>query len=305
MLHHKGYDGHKGKLLCLILGVLGVLGGSSALGQTNTDAPGLAITTAARSSQPGGVVVLTIVTGARADAVRVRAFDRDMPALRVDPLRWRALVGIDLDVRAGRYPIAVEAMADSTPLRATYGLVVRPRQFPTRTLKVDEAFVNPPPGVTGRIAREARELEDLWQHSPRESRWSDGFVRPVPHAANSRFGARSIYNGRPRSQHGGADFLSPAGTPVDAPNAAQVVLARDLYFLGQTVVLDHGQGVFSILAHLSSIDVHEGGSVEAGQTVGRVGATGRVTGPHLHWAVRVAGARVDPLAMVELLEQQH
>ena len=163
--------------------------------------------------------------------------------------------------------------------------------------------MNPPPDVAGRIALEARELEQLWQRSPAESRWSDGFVRPVPNPANSRFGARSIYNGQPRSQHGGADFLSPAGTPVQAPNAAQVVLARDLYFLGRTVVLDHGQGLFSILAHLSEIDVQPGESVEAGQIVGRVGATGRVTGPHLHWAVRLAGARVDPLSLVELVNQ--
>jgi murein DD-endopeptidase MepM/ murein hydrolase activator NlpD len=144
---------------------------------------------------------------------------------------------------------------------------------------VDEAFVNPPPSVTARIAREARELEDLWQHSARESRWSDGFVRPVPNPANSRFGTRSTYNGQPRSQHSGADFLSPAGTPVHAPNGAQVVLARDLYFLGRTVVLDHGQGLFSILAHLSAIDVQEGEHVETGHIVGRSGATGRVTGP--------------------------
>jgi murein DD-endopeptidase MepM/ murein hydrolase activator NlpD len=286
-----------------VLAALCVLGGSSALGQTKTDAHGLTITTAARSLQPGEVVVLTIATEARADAVRVRAFDRDMPALRVDPLQWRALVGIDLGTTAGRYPIAVDAVADSKTVRATHVLVVQPRRFPTRTLKVDEAFVNPPPSVTGRIVREARELEDLWQRSPRESRWSDGFVRPVPNPANSRFGTRSIYNGQPRSQHSGADFLSPAGTPVQAPNAAQVVLARDLYFLGHTVVLDHGQGLFSILAHLSAFDVHEGEHVEAGQILGRVGATGRVTGPHLHWAVRLAGARVDPLALVDLVRK--
>jgi murein DD-endopeptidase MepM/ murein hydrolase activator NlpD len=263
----------------------------------------LTITEAARSLQPGEVVVLTIDTEVRADTLRVRAFNRDMPAIRVDPLQWRALVGIDLDVTAGRYPIAVEAVAGSKTLRATHVLMVRPRRFPTRTLKVDEAFVNPPPGVSGRIAREARELEELWRHSSRASRWSDGFLRPVPNPANSRFGTRSIYNGQPRSQHSGADFLSPAGTPVQAPNAARVVLARDLYFLGQAVVLDHGQGLFSILAHLSAIDVHEGDNVEAGQIVGRVGATGRVTGPHLHWAVRLAGARVDPLALVDLVRK--
>ena len=284
--------------------VLCVLCSSAALGQTKTDAHGLAITTAARSLQPGEVVVLTIATAARADALRVRAFNRDMPALRVDPLQWRALVGIDLGVAAGRYPIAVEAHEDSKILRATHVLVVRPRRFPTRRLNVDEAFVNPPPNVAERIAREDRELQDLWQHSPRESHWSDGFVRPVPNPANSRFGTRSIYNGQPRSQHAGADFLSPARTPVQAPNAAEVVLAHDLYFLGQTVVLDHGQGLFSILAHLSAIDVHQGETVAAGQVVGCVGATGRVTGPHLHWAVRVAGARVDPLSLLALINQR-
>ena len=266
-------------------------------------APALTITEAARSFQPGEVVVLTIDTAAPADTLRVRAFNRDMPALRVGQLQWRALVGIDLGVTPGRYPVAVDAHEDAKVARATHVLVVQPRRFPTRTLRVDEGFVNPPPSVNERIVREARELQELWRHSPRESRWSDGFVRPVPNPANSRFGTRSIFNGQPRSQHGGADFLSPTGTPVQAPNAAQVVLARDLYFLGNTIVLDHGQGLFSILAHLSAIDVRYGESVAAGHIVGRVGATGRVTGPHLHWAVRLAGARVDPLALVELLER--
>ncbi|MEO8260389.1 MAG: peptidoglycan DD-metalloendopeptidase family protein [Acidobacteriota bacterium] len=262
------------------------------------------MTEAARSLQPGEAVVLTIGTGTNADAVRVRAFGRDMPVLRVDPLHWRALIGIDLDVKPGRHPIAVEAVAASATSHVTHVMTVLPRRFPTRTLNVDEAFVNPPPGVAGRIAAEARELDELWRHSPAESHWSDGFLRPVPNPANSRFGARSVYNGQPRSQHGGADFLSPAGTPVDAPNAAQVVLARDLYFLGRTVILDHGQGLFSILAHLSALDVQRGEMVAAGQIVGRVGATGRVTGPHLHWAVRLAGARVDPLSLVEILNPQ-
>jgi murein DD-endopeptidase MepM/ murein hydrolase activator NlpD len=309
MLDHNGHDGHKGKIYWPYLCVLCVLCGGSAphprfLTRTApSPATALTITAIARSVQPGEVVVLTIDTTARAGTLRVRAFNHDMPALRVSPLRWRALVGIDLGVTPGRYPIAVDAHEDAKVARATHVLVVQPRRFPTRRVKVDEGFVNPPPSVSERIAREARDLQELWRHSPRESRWSDGFVRPVPNPANSRFGTRSIYNGQPRSQHGGADFLSPAGTPVQAPNAAQVVLARDLYFLGNTVVLDHGQGLFSILAHLSAIDVHQGESVAAGKIVGRVGATGRVTGPHLHWAVRLADARVDPLAVVELLEK--
>jgi murein DD-endopeptidase MepM/ murein hydrolase activator NlpD len=122
----------------------------------------------------------------------------------------------------------------------------------------------------------------------------------VPQAANSRFGSRSIYNGQPRSPHGGADFLSPAGTPIKAPNAGHVAIARDLYYTGNTVVIDHGLGLFSVLAHLSAIDVHEGDTIVAGQIVGKVGATGRVTGAHLHWGIRLAGARVDPLSLLAL-----
>ena len=126
-------------------------------------------------------------------------------------------------------------------------------------------------------------------------------MRPVPHDANSAFGTRSIFNGKPRNAHGGADFLSPGGTPVHAPNAGRVAIARSLYFSGNTVVIDHGLGLFSTLAHLSVIEVLEGDPVSAGQVVGLVGATGRVTGAHLHWAVRASGARVDPLSLLALL----
>ena len=134
-----------------------------------------------------------------------------------------------------------------------------------------------------------------------EPLWTAAFVRPVPQPANSAFGTRSIFNGKPRNAHGGADFLSPSGTPVHAPNAGRVAVARNLYFSGNTVVIDHGAGLFSMLAHFSAMDVAEGDRVEPGQVVGRVGATGRVTGPHLHWAVRADGARVDPLSLLALL----
>jgi murein DD-endopeptidase MepM/ murein hydrolase activator NlpD len=123
----------------------------------------------------------------------------------------------------------------------------------------------------------------------------------VNDAANSAFGTRSIFNGQPRNAHGGADFLSPAGTAVHAPNAGRVLVARDLYYSGNTVIIDHGLGLFSMFAHLSAFDTREGDRVEAGAIVGRVGATGRVTGPHLHWAVRANGARVDPLSLLAVL----
>jgi len=252
----------------------------------------------ARAVEPGELVVLTVVLPEHRDALRVHAFDRDAAAFAVDDRRWRALFGIDLDVKPGTYHVIVEAGGGLT---ATTDLVVARHRFPTRRLTVDEGFVNPPPQLTDRIAQEAALLATTWHHRTPERLWSSPFVRPVPQPANSQFGTRSIFNGRPRGAHGGADFPSPAGTPIRAPNAGRIVIARDLYFTGNTVVIDHGLGIFSMLAHLSAMDVREGDLVEAEGAIGLVGATGRVTGPHLHWAVRVNGARVDPLSVLALL----
>jgi murein DD-endopeptidase MepM/ murein hydrolase activator NlpD len=259
------------------------------------------LSAAARSIQPGELVLLTIDTSEPANLVRARAFGHDLLPFRVEPQQWRVLIGIDLDVTAGAYPVTVEAGSVGPTRRATYTLVVRSKRFPTRQLTVNAAFVNPPPNMAERITQEAREIEQLWRSASPERLWSGAFVRPVPDAANSAFGTRSIFNGQARSPHGGADFLSPAGTPVKAPNAGRVVLARELYFTGNTVIIDHGLGLFSMLAHLSATDVQTGDFVAAGGVIGRVGATGRVTGPHLHWAVRVSGARVDPLALLSIL----
>jgi murein DD-endopeptidase MepM/ murein hydrolase activator NlpD len=234
-------------------------------------------------------------------APRVRAFDRAALPFQIDPATWRVLVGIDLDTAPGTYAVAIDAGPSSTAVHKTYSLVVGPKKFATRKLTVDENFVNPPANMQERIARESARLAELWQHSTPAKLWNGPFVRPVPQEANSAFGTRSIFNGKPRNAHGGADFLSPAGTPIQAPNAGHVAVARNLYYSGNTVIIDHGLGLFSMLAHLSVMEVHEGDQVTAGQLLGRVGATGRVTGPHLHWAIRASGARVDPLSLLALL----
>jgi len=263
-------------------------------------AAALEVIARSRSTQPGELVLVAITAPPQTRRVRVRAFDREIPPYPVDERHWQALVGIDLDTRPGTYPIAVDADGHDT---AAYQLVVRPRKFPTRRLTVDPDFVTPPASARERIESDAKLLDDVW-HERSARLWHAPFVRPVPQAANSAFGTRSVFNGQRRNAHGGADFLSPAGTPVHAPNAGRIAVARDLYFSGNTVVIDHGLGLFSMLAHLSSFDVREGDRVEAGAVVGRVGATGRVTGPHLHWAVRAGGARVDPLSVLTLLGER-
>jgi len=256
----------------------------------------LRVDLAARSMQPGELVVVTIAAPSDA-AVRVKAFDREIVPYRDDDGRWRALVGIDLDAKPGTYGIAIQAAGE----KVTRELRVQAKAFPTRRLKVDPDFVTPPPAALERIDRDNRLLHATWEASAPERLWTSPFVRPVAEPANSAFGTRSIFNGVPRNAHGGADFLSPAGTAVHAPNAGRVVIARDLYFSGNTVVIDHGLGLFSMLAHLSAFDVREGDMVQQSALVGRVGATGRVTGAHLHWAIRVNGSRIDPLSAVALL----
>jgi murein DD-endopeptidase MepM/ murein hydrolase activator NlpD len=279
------------------LGVWVLLGTSA--GATAADA--VQIVTAARSIEPGEVVLFTATTAAPIEALRARAFDRDLPTFRVDSNTWQAVLGIDLDIAEGSYPVSFDALLDGHEVETTLSLAVRKRVFATRTLRVDDAFVNPSAPTVQRILSEAAALARVWEQSAQSRLWSGAFVRPVPGRATGIFGSRSIFNGQARQPHGGTDFLSPTGTPIQAPNSGRVVLARELYFTGNTVVIDHGLGMFSLLAHLSVVDVHAGDSVTAGQTVGQVGATGRVTGPHLHWAVRIGEARVDPLAVLAIL----
>jgi murein DD-endopeptidase MepM/ murein hydrolase activator NlpD len=236
------------------------------------------------------------------EALRARAFGRDLSPSRIDARTWQVLVGIDLDVEPGTHAVALRwnAPGEALTQTATHDLAVTPKTFRTRTLTVDAAFVDPPAAVQARIAAEARELAAAWDVNT-EKQWTGAFIAPVPHEANSAFGSRSIFNGQPRSPHGGADFASPAGTPIRAPQRGRVLIARDLYYTGGTVVVDHGLGLVSLFAHLAAIDVKEGQTVAAGDLVGQVGATGRVTGPHLHWAVRLRGARIDPLSLLAVL----
>jgi murein DD-endopeptidase MepM/ murein hydrolase activator NlpD len=264
--------------------------------KVSTTALPLTVVASSPTARPGDVVVLTIGGTTANEEVHVRAFDRDLPSFMTATGKRSALVGIDLEVRPGTYPLAI----DAGDRHATCSLRIIRRAFPTRRLTVDPAFVNPPDSERPRIERERRQLEKLWETWTPEKLWNGAFGAPVPQPANSAFGTRSILNGEPRSPHGGADFPSPAGTQIKAPNAGRVVLAEVLYYTGNTVVVDHGLGLYSLFAHMTESDVHVGDIVKSGDVLGTVGSTGRVTGPHLHWAVRLNGARIDPVALIRL-----
>jgi murein DD-endopeptidase MepM/ murein hydrolase activator NlpD len=266
-------------------------------------APGLRVTHQARSLQPGEVVLVTLESPKPLGGLYGTVFGKRFSFYAgANPRIWRGLIGIDLETARGRYPLQLRGtLLDGEAVRAVHTLDVRDKKFATRRLTVDEQYVTPPKALEERIANEAKLLAEVFAAVTPEKRWQGPFVVPVPARPNSNFGRRSILNGKPRSPHTGIDFPADAGTPIRAPNSGRVVLAADLYYSGNTVILDHGLGLYSFFAHLSRFSVHDGDVVKTGGIVGRVGSTGRSTGPHLHWTVRLVGTRVDPLSLMAAL----
>lgn len=256
-----------------------------------------------RSLQPGEVILFEVRSPEPLRDLSVAAFGRTFSGFAEDDGRkWVALVGIDLDTKPGRYSIRISATGREGSVAAVDDtLAIAAKEFPTRKLTVDEKYVSPPADVLARIEKERERVNGIFAHASPDRIWQGQFINPVPGKVISAFGKRSMYNGRLRSSHTGVDFRGAVGTPIRAPNAGIVVLAEDLYYSGKTVILDHGQGLYSYLGHMSAFSVKEGDRVEKGDLVGKVGATGRVTGPHLHWTIRLAGSRIDPISLVDLL----
>lgn len=266
----------------------------------------LTVSHQARALQPGEAVVLRIASPVALTDVTVSGVGRVAPAVRVISAGaagevWQAVLGIDVEVAPGATTLRVDATTATGAAVATdYTVTVAPKAFRQRRLRVAPKYVSPPAAVRARIEREALRLNAIYATMTREFLCMQPFARPVGHRLNSPFGSQSIYNGEVRGRHLGVDFASPAGASIATPAPGRIVLTDDLYYTGQTVVIDHGQGVHTIFAHLSRIIVEDGARVATGDVVGEVGSTGRSSGPHLHWSVRVGGARVDPMSLVEV-----
>ena len=219
------------------------------------------------------------------------------------PDSWRALLGVDLELKPENYPLALTAKTESTeeiPCSAT--IDVKQGKFATESLKVASNFVEPNPEQLARAEAERQRLRAIFAAVTPERLWDGSFRYPLAGiTTGGNFGKRRILNGQPGSPHSGVDFPAPAGTPVYAAQRGRVVLAEPLYFSGNTVVLDHGLGLYTLYAHFDSISVQPGDLVDTGALLGKVGATGRVTGPHLHWGATVNRARTDPLQLISLL----
>lgn len=215
---------------------------------------------------------------------------------------WLAIIGVDVDALPGRAELAIRREYRDGQRRVEVETVeVVAREFRTTRLEVEPRYVELDPQDQARAARESREIAGIYADISPVRYWSEPFASPLPGVTSGRnFGHRRIFNGQARAPHSGVDLRASTGTRIHAANAGRVVLAKDLFFSGNAVFLDHGLGVYSVYLHLSEILVEAGQTVERGEVLGLAGATGRVTGPHLHWGVRVLDARVDPFSLIEI-----
>ncbi|MEP6995250.1 MAG: M23 family metallopeptidase [Acidobacteriota bacterium] len=266
--------------------------------------PSLKVEASSPRPRQGEIVAVTLessvplASAKLSDGKHTAAMERDSTAGgRVLHVLW----GVDFESSLGARRVRVEARGLCGDAHgAAWDLKVASGRFPEQKLTVDPAYVEPPPSEKERIERERAEVGRVWAAAPTARRWSEGFRLPVDAPLRPNFGAKRVFNGQPRSRHNGVDLAAPPGAPVTAPAAGTVVLAEEMYFSGGTVILDHGGGLFTTYFHLSRIDVKAGDRAAAGARIGAVGATGRATGPHLHWGARLHGARVNPLDLLKL-----
>ncbi|NWJ40807.1 MAG: peptidoglycan DD-metalloendopeptidase family protein [Geothrix sp.] len=236
------------------------------------------------SPVPGGVAVVALPAKATAPAVTYRG---EPVITRRSSQGWVAVVGIPLSAKPGEQALEVDGRGVPFAIKA--------KHYPEQRVHVeDQRKVTPNAEDEARIAREQVLMAPVWKAWPEALIPSLSFRQPTPGALTASFGMRRIFNGVPRSPHSGLDIRSPQGQAVRAPAPGRVVLTGDFFYSGNAVFIAHGEGVVSLLCHLSKITVKEGQVLQAGDVVGEVGKTGRATGPHLHWSLSLNNARVDP-----------
>jgi murein DD-endopeptidase MepM/ murein hydrolase activator NlpD len=252
----------------------------------------------------GGPVLFRVKTTAHMDSLSGKwlgheltfSFDRSSKT-------WFALGGVSFETVPGKYVLELSGgRKTGDPLEFTQKLSVTAASYPKirAKLTVQGKFTEPSPEQLKQIDVDQKVKEDYLSRVTPVREWDGNFAAPAHAEISDVYGSQRIFNGKAQRPHYGLDYRVPTGTPVDAMNKGTVLLARALYFEGNCVVIDHGQGLLTLYLHLSQIDVKEGDSVARGQQIGLSGGTGRATGPHLHVAVRWEGTYLDPARLMQL-----
>jgi murein DD-endopeptidase MepM/ murein hydrolase activator NlpD len=245
---------------------------------------------------PGGVAVVDLGAAQQAPKAPKATYDgKSVLVVKEQGVRWLAIVGVPLTVKPGQQVLVAKDANGSRNLNFLVGSKKYPEQ--RITLK-NQRQVNPNPDDLKRIDRELAEQLQAYRSFSPGTPSNLQLDKPVAGPLSSKFGVRRFFNGEERNPHSGLDFAVPAGTPIKSPAAGKVILTGNYFFNGNTVFVDHGQGFISMFCHMSKIDVKVGDAVPRGGVVGRVGSTGRATGPHMHWNVSLNDARVDPAIFI-------
>jgi murein DD-endopeptidase MepM/ murein hydrolase activator NlpD len=256
------------------------------------------------SGKQGQVIVVKVPVEDTIADVEGKFIDRRIPFFREPRAGESAghvgLLGIDLQDEPGTHELAVEVKAGEQTRRLSYNVMVIKEKFAVEHLKLPKDKVDLDDKSLARWKTEQEQVKKALADDSRLRLWQASFIEPVHGKKTGIFGSVRIMNGQPRNPHNGEDIGAPLGTEVVASNDGVVRITVDHIFSGRGIFLDHGLGLYSMYFHLSDILVKDGDLVKAGQLIGKVGATGRATGPHLHWGAKVNGARVNPYALLDL-----
>ncbi len=251
--------------------------------------PLLAVALPQESAVPGGVVILPLAPAATTRP-EVR-FENKPVLVAAENGLWQAVIGVPLEAKPGTHEISVSQNGKDKTLLFT----IEDKQYPTQHITIkDKRKVNPNQYDMERINRESARIDAALQHWTENNEVPFNFIWPLKGEVSGLFGRRRVFNGEPRKPHSGMDIAAATGTPIQAPAAGIIRATGDYFFNGNTVFIDHGQGLVTMFCHLSRIDVKDGQQVKQGEVIGVVGATGRVTGPHLHFGVSLNDERVEP-----------
>jgi murein DD-endopeptidase MepM/ murein hydrolase activator NlpD len=234
-------------------------------------------------------------------------FEKNTIALFQHPVKpagiYCGLIGIPINTAPQKAVIELEWTDSRGPHKAHVAVHVVAGNYKKETLRVAPRHVKPSPQNLRRIKKEKKEIRRIYASSNNTRLWFGTFKKPLASDITSAFGTQRLFNGQLQSYHRGTDLRAKAGTPVYASNSGIVRLAKNLFYSGNIVIVDHGKGIFTNYAHLSKIQVVAGQHVARGDQIGLSGATGRVSGPHLHWGVKINGAYVDPLQFLAVISE--
>ena len=252
------------------------------------------------SGKQGEVLVVTVPVQGDPGRVVGHLLNREIVFFPVGEGEYAGLLGLDMQDKPGQHKLMIQVEYPDRQERHRVTVLLMKEDFRVQHLKLPKKMVDLDSKTLARVRKESKLLHQAFESVLPEPLWKSQFIEPVQGRVSGRFGSRRVINGQHKRPHSGEDIAAPKGTPVVAMNTGMVRLTMDHFFTGKGVILDHGLGLFSMYFHLSAVDVTQGQLVEKGQPIGKVGATGRATGPHLHWGVRLNGSRIDPYSLLKV-----